>query len=152
MKKIIVPVATLFVVVMAWGMYCLMTRPLIERIDVRAGKWGRPDVYVGGEWSHADVKYVDRRPIIARKQEAADVWWGTIDGELRRLEGQNGFTHASWTVCVLRDIAYHDSAFGVGRGSPAADKLQREFDDIRDAYGRSSFFNRAWIWKVEEVH
>jgi hypothetical protein len=127
--------------------YMLFTVPVIQKINSPG------DVsYVGRENSHADVKYIDRRKVITGEQQAADVWWESKEGEWRRLEWDNGFTHSTGTSCVLREKVSPFSQTGITRGSYLAKEFQQKLEAIKTDYQKQSFFNRVWIWRVQEFH
>lgn len=123
--------------------YTILTVPVIEKHT----KYGDV-IYVGGEFSHADIMFVDHRPAFEASKEASHVWWGTKDGEWRRL-GYLSYDNRWYTQAVLRDIAYPGSHFGVGRGTREFNRMQTEFNAVRTAYERQFVFNRVWVWRVQ---
>lgn len=137
------------IALLTYGVILLLTVPLIEQHEFKDNTMENR-TFVGGEWSHADVRYIDNRPAIDRKA-AARVWWETKKGEWRRLECR-GYDHDWSTVAVLRDIAYPNSTFGVGRGTKEAENFQRELDAVKAAYEHQSPLDRVWRWRVEEFH
>lgn len=122
------------------------TTPPIEKISVDS--YGRGLAYVGGEFSHADTMYVDYRPTLEDKEKPSDVWMAE-GNEWRRLEGRkyNGY---QFTLVVLRDKAFKDSRFGIGRDEPGSKAYQAKFDRIVADYKAQSIFNRVWRWRVQE--
>lgn len=121
----------------------LFTVPVIERNERDR------NTYVGGEISHAGVQYIDHRPAIETPKTGSPVWWGTKDGEWRRLE-MLGWNHSMYTEVVLRDTASPFAHFGISRGSAEAERLQAQYNRIMADHKMQSIFNRVWIWRVRE--
>ncbi|MDP3795149.1 MAG: hypothetical protein Q8R13_04470 [bacterium] len=124
-----------------FSFFWVLTVPIIERRDYP----GHTSL-VGGGVSSADVYYLDHRTTL-KDGGSAYRWWGTKDGEWRRLEWCGRRTCG--TEKVLRDSAHTRSWFGIQRDAPDARAFQNWYDKIRKEYEEQSWLlNRVWAWRV----
>lgn len=120
--------------------YSLATTPMIERVEMP----GNANA-AGGGFRRADVAYYDHRPVL-RSGDRTLVWWGTRDGEWRRLEWRSSQGNRG-TYYILRDKAL-GSAVGIERGSSKQAFFQARYDKLRRDYDAQSIFARVWTWRT----